>query len=104
MNSTKLILGVIIRHGLGVFFAILVAHGWIDQKSADASVGELMVGIVGIGGVVGASLWQKASARWKFLEALASPPSTKPEVIAVRADNATVGEKVAALTQASPKT
>jgi hypothetical protein len=101
VNSTKLVIGVIVRHGLGVLFAILVAHGYIDQKSADASIGELMIGLTGIGGVVCASLWQKAVAKWKFLAALQSAPSTRPEAIADRAADATITEKVAALT--SPK-
>jgi hypothetical protein len=75
MNSVKLVIGSIVRHVLTIAFAWLVHKGLLDQQTADSlPIAEISVGVLGIAGTLGWSLWQKAVAKWKFLQAVNLEP------------------------------
>lgn len=76
MNSLKLIAGSVVRHVLTIAFAWLVQRGFLDQQLAGSiPIGEIALGIVGLLGTLGWSLWQKAVSKWKFLQAVTLDPA-----------------------------
>jgi hypothetical protein len=104
MSSAKLILGSIIRHGLTVLFAWLIARGWMSKDVVSSAwVAEVAFGAAGVVTVLGASLWQKAVSKWKFLAALqapSTPPASIPVASAIvddRSKQASIAETLAVI-------
>lgn len=62
-TAVRAVAAALLRHVLTVAGTALVAHGWVDQNTADTAVGPVAEEVLGLAITVGAACWAAIRAR-----------------------------------------
>ena len=80
-TAARAIAGAILRHILTAAGTALVAHGYVDQDTANSAVGPIDDYVLGAAIALGASGWgviRARAAHWRWVRALYAPALTPP--------------------------
>lgn len=80
-SAARAIAGAIIRHALTAAGTALVAHGYVDQGTADSAVGpigEYVLGVAIAGGAAGWGVFRARATHWRWVQAWLAPARPLP--------------------------
>ncbi len=80
-TAAKAVAGALLRHAITVAGTALVAHGLVDQQTADSATGPIADYALGGGLAVGAASWAAIRARLthsKWVQAIYAPARPLP--------------------------
>ena len=62
-TAARAVAGALLRHAITATGTVLVAHGWLDQQTADSVIGPVADEALGIALTLGAAGWAGVRAR-----------------------------------------
>ncbi len=80
-TAVKAVAGALIRHAITTAGTAFVAHGYLDQQTADSATGPIADYLLGAGLVAGSAMWAVARARimhWRWVQAWIAPAKSLP--------------------------